>query len=300
MGNFERTSNRRNVKGHVSTAFWSIVLVGSSMAIGAGFVGGRSIGSADALPVAGVASGEAALPAPIRQRLMRRSLVGAHSLEAAGPFDPYGDPEVGVTDRSRRASDYDPHTDRAKIAVIVVDAGRAGSGLDPFLKSAIPFTLAVAPGDDDAQSTTASLEAAGKTVIVDGSSSSPAHVEHLLHDGARGVIASLDERRASELLRAIDRHAFVVDASLAEDDSVGITARALHRHLYTRDVIADARDDAAYVDFMLRDALAIAQKTGTAIIAVHARTQTLNALERFADRAQRDGADLVALTDIGG
>jgi polysaccharide deacetylase 2 family uncharacterized protein YibQ len=287
------------VKGHVSTAFWSIVLVGSTMAIGAGFVGGRSIGSADVLPVADAHHADDAMPAPIRQRLMRRSLYGAHSLDAAGAFDPYGDPELGVTDRSRSIRSYDPHNDRAKIAVIVVDAGRAGSGLDPFVKSSLPFAMAIAPGDDDAQSTAESLEAAGKTVLVDGSGSSPAHVAHLLHDGARGVIASLDEMRASSLLHAIDRNALVVDASLAEDDSVASTARALHRHVYTRDVIADARDDAAYVDFMLRDALAIAEKTGTAIIAVHARTQTFNAVERFADRAQRDGADIVALTDIG-
>jgi polysaccharide deacetylase 2 family uncharacterized protein YibQ len=81
---------------------------------------------------------------------------------------------------------------------------------------------------------------------------------------------------------------------------VSSTARALHRRVFARDVIADARDDAAYVDFMFRDALAIAQKTGTAIVAVHARTMTFDALTRFADRAQRDGADIVALTDLGG
>ena len=298
MGNFERTSKSRGVKGHVSTAFWSIVLVGSTMAIGAGFVGGRSIGSADVLPVAEVHHDDDALPAPIRQHLVRRSLFGAHSLDAAGAYDPYGDPELGVTDRTHGSASYDAD-DRAKIAVIVIDAGRAGSGLDPFVKSSIPFTMAIAPGDDDAQSTAESLEAAGKIVLVDGSGSSPAHVARLLHDGARGVIASLDELRASELLHAIDRNALVVDASLAEDDSLASTARALHRHVVTRDVIADARDDGAYVDFMLRDALAIAQKTGSAIVAVHARMQTFNAVERFADRAQRDGADLVALTDIG-
>jgi hypothetical protein len=297
MGNFRRASKKRNVKG-VSTAFWSIVLVGSTMAISAGFVGGRSIGSADVLPVAVARTGDARLPAPIRQRWVRRSLFGAHSLDAAGTFDPYSDPELGVTDRARRATDYDAHTDRAKIAVIVVDAGRAGSGLDPFVRSHIPFTMAIAPGDDDAQSTAESVEAAGKTVIVDGSASSPAHVARLLHDGARGVIASLDERRAGALLHAIDRNALVVDASLAEDDSVGASARALHRHVFVRDVIADARDDATYVDFMLRDALAIAQKTGTAVVAVHARTMTFDAVARFADRAQRDGADLVALSDL--
>ena len=281
----------------VSTAFWSIVLIGSTVSICAGFVGGRSIGSAGALPVADANKDDDGLPAPIRQRLLRRSLFGAHSLDAAGAADPYGDPELGVSERGRSTA-FDPRNDRAKIAVIVIDAGRAGPGLDPFVGSPLPFTMAVAPGDDDAQSTAETIVAAGKTVVVDASQAPPARVATLLHAGARGVIASLDQRRATDLLRGIDRNAFVVDASLAEDDDVVRAARALHRRVYVRDVIADARDDATYVDFMLRDALAIAQRTGSAIVAVHARTLTLNALSRFADRASRDGADIVALTDL--
>jgi hypothetical protein len=284
------------VKG-VSTAFWSIVLIGATVSIGAGFVGGRSIGSADSLPVAGAHHEDDGLPAPIRQRLLRRSLSGPHSLDAASPFDPYGDPDLAVSERKRPAS-FDQLDGRAKIAVIVVDAGRAGPGLAPFVKSSLPYTLAVAPADDDAQSTAESIVAAGKTVVVDASAATPARVAALLHAGARGVLVSLDERRATDLLRGIDHSAFVVDASLAEDDDVAGAAHALHRQLYARDVIADARDDGAYVDFMLRDALAIAQRTGTAIVAIHARTQSFDAVSRFADRARRDGADIVALNDL--
>jgi polysaccharide deacetylase 2 family uncharacterized protein YibQ len=281
----------------VSTAFWSIVLVGATVSIGAGFVGGRSIGSAGALPVAEAHKGDD-LPAPIRQHLLRRSLFGAHSFDAAGAADPYGDPELGVSERTRSTSAFDPRNDRAKIAVIVVDAGRVGPGLDKFVSSPLPYTMAIAPGDDDAQATAEAIVAAGKTVVVDASQTTPAHVAALLHAGARGVIASLDEQRANDLLRGIDRNAFVVDASLAEDDDVAGAAHKLHRQLYVRDVTADARDDAAYVDFMLRNALALAQHTGTAIVAVHARTMTFDAVARFADRANRDGADIVALSDL--
>jgi polysaccharide deacetylase 2 family uncharacterized protein YibQ len=285
------------VKG-VSTAFWMIVLVGSTASIAAGFVGGRSIGSAGALPVADLPAGGDALPAPINQRLVRRSLFGSHSLDAAGGADPYSDPEIGVAERPGPAPAFDAAQDRAKIAVIVVDAGRAGAGLDSFVGSPLPLTLVVAPGDDDAQATVATIAGAGKTAVVDGSQAPPAQVAALLRAGAAGVIASLDESRATALLRSIDRQSFVVDASLGEDDDVWQAARAMHRRVYMRDVIADARDDAAYVDFMLRDALAIAQRTGSAIVAVHARTMSLDALARFADRAQRDGADIVALTDL--
>jgi len=273
-------------------------LIGSTASIAAGFVGGRSIGSAGALPVAEAQHEDNGLPAPIRQRLLRRSLFGAHSLDAAGAFDPYGDPDLGVTDRARPATGYDAGTDRAKIAVVVVDAGGAGPSLDTFVNSPLPLTLAVSPADDDAASIVEKIAAAGKTAVVDGSQASPAQVATLLQAGASGVIASLDEQRATDLLRHIDRNALVVDAALAEDDDVSAAARALHRRLYTRDVIADARDDGAYIDFMLRDALAIAQRTGTAIVAVHARTQSFDAIARFADRAQRDGADIVALSDL--
>jgi polysaccharide deacetylase 2 family uncharacterized protein YibQ len=297
MGNFRRASKNNRVRG-VSTAFWSIVLIGSTASIAAGFVGGRSIGSAGALPVAEAQHEDDGLPAPIRQRLLRRSLFGAHSLDAAGTFDPYGDPELAVTDRTRSAAGYDSRTDRAKIAVVVVDAGGAGPGLDAFVNSPLPLTLAVAPTDDDAASIVQKIDAAGKTAVVDGSQASPAQVTALLDAGARGVIASLDRQRATRLLDHIDRNALVVDAALAEDDDVSAAARALHRRVYPRDVIADARDDGAYIDFMLRDALAIAQRTGTAVVAVHARTQSFDAIARFADRAQRDGADIVALTDL--
>jgi polysaccharide deacetylase 2 family uncharacterized protein YibQ len=300
MGNFQRTSKERRVKGSVATTFWSIVLIGSTMAIGAGFVGGRSIGSADVLPVASAHGASDDLPAPIRQKLMRRSLYGAHSLDAGNGIDPYGDPSLGVTPRSAGSTNFDPHEDRAKIAVIVVDAGGADAGLNPFVKSPLPMTMVVAPGDNDAYATVQSIVAAGKSVVVDASHATPALVAKLLHAGAHGVIGSLDERRAAALLRGIDRNAFVVDSSVAEDDDMSGAARALHRKLYVRDVIADARDDAAYVDFMFRDALAIAQKTGTAIVALHARSMSFDALSRFADRAQRDGADIVDLSDLNG
>jgi hypothetical protein len=286
------------VKG-VSTAFWSIVLLGSTVSIAAGFAGGRSIGSAGSLPVATAQPDDAdSLPAPLDQRAIRRALFGAHSLDEAGAADPYGDPDIAVSTQPGTPPAFDAREDRAKIAVIVIDAGRAGPGIDPFVDSPLPFAMAVAPGDDDAQSTVATLAAAGKTVLADASQGSPADVAALVRAGATGVIGSLAPDRASAVLRAVDGNAIVVDAALAEDDDVWQTAQHLHRRAYVRDVIADARDESSYVDFMLRDALAIAQRTGSAIVAVHARTSSFDAVTRFADRAQRDGADIVALGDL--
>jgi hypothetical protein len=295
MGDLGGTAKRRGVRG-VSTAFWSVVLAGSAIAIAGGFAGGRSIGLAGALPPP--QPPDAALPAPIRQRMFTRELVGAHSLDAASGADPYGDPDVAVADDARAATGFDPRRDRARIAVIVVDAGRAGGALAPFVSSSLPVTFVVDPTDDEAASTCASLRAAGKLVAIDASDVKPAQVAHLVRAGAPAVIGSLDEARARALVGALGRSTIVIDAQLGEDDDLAAVARAAGRPVLQRDVIADARDDGPYVDFMLRDALAIAERRGSAIVAVHARTTSYDALARFADRAQRDGADIVPLDDL--
>jgi polysaccharide deacetylase 2 family uncharacterized protein YibQ len=279
--------------GGVSTAFWSIVLLGSTLSIAAGFAGGRSIGLAGALPPA-QSLDEKALPPPVRQRIFTRQLVGAHSLDAAGPTDPYGDPALGVTSYARRQTGFDPRRDRARIAVIVIDAGRAGGALAPFVSSPLPMSFAVAPSDDDARATCATVRNAGKSVVIDASSARPEQVAHLVREGATAVIGSLDEDRARALMHAVGRRTLVVDAALGEDDDLAEVARASAHPTLERDVIVDARD----VDFMLRDALALAERNGAVIVAIHARTESFDALVRFADRARRDGADVVPLTDI--
>jgi hypothetical protein len=268
MGNLRGTSKTHGVKG-VSTAFWSIVLLSSTVSIAAGFAGGRSIGSAGSLPVAEAHQDDddGGLPAPLKQRTIRRSLFGAHSLDAAGGTDPFGDPDIAVSERPATAGAFDSRDERAQI--------------------------------DDAQSTVETLVAGGKSVVVDATAASPGQVAALVRAGAGGVLASLPGDRAAAVLHAAGPGAYVVDAALDEDDDVWRTARQLHRRVFQRDVIADARDESSYVDFMLRDALAIAQRTGSAIVAVHARSSSFDALTRFADRAQRDGADIVALSDLG-
>jgi len=286
----------KGVRG-VSTAFWSIVLLGSTISIAAGFAGGRSIGVAGALPPAQPVD-ENALPAPVRQRIFTRQLVGSHSLDAGAAPDPYGDPSLAVANDTRPQTGFDPRRDRAKIAVLVIDAGRAGAALTPFVSSSLPVNFVVAPADDQARATASSIRDAGKSVVVDASDAPPAEVAGLLHDGATAVIASLDDDRARALMHVVNRRTLVVDADLSEDDDVAAIARATAHPTLERDVIADARDDAPYVDFMLRDALALAERNGAVIIAIHARTESYNALVRFADRAQRDGADLVPLADI--
>lgn len=294
MGNFGRTSKNVGVKG-VSTAFWAVVLLGSTCSIGAGFVGGRTVVAAGALPAP--VRVELPPPQPIRTAALVRTLSGAHSLEGADDVDPYGDPTLGVAEHPWPAGSFDPRTQRAKIAILVADASRAGRELDAFAASPLPFALVVTPADDGAAHATAVAHSAGKAVLIDASSARPSDVA-ALGAGAQGVFASLDRRQARDLLRVVDPNAVLIDSALRENDDLAAVARASSRRVLWRDVIADARDDAHYVDFMLRDALAIAQRHGSAIVIVHARAETLAAVEHFADRAHRDGADLVPLTEL--
>ena len=294
MGNFGGTSKNERVKG-ASTAFWAVVLLGSTLSIAAGFAGGRTVVAAGALstPPGFVLPP----PAPMQPEKFTRVLTGAHSLDAADEVDPYGDPTLGVAPHPWPPNAFDARTERAKIAILVVDGSRAGPELTAFTRSRLPFTVVVAPADDDAADASAAARAAGKPVLVDASAAKPAQVQALARD-AQGVIASLDASAARALARVLPPDALVVDAGLREDDRLAAIVRAPERHVLWRDVIADARDERPYVDFMLRDALAIAQRHGSAIVLVHARPETFDALKRFADRAARDGADIVPITAL--
>jgi polysaccharide deacetylase 2 family uncharacterized protein YibQ len=294
VGNFGGTAKNHRVKG-ASTAFWAVVLLGSTLSIAAGFAGGRSVVAADAL----VTPPAFALPPPVPMQPERfaRVLTGAHSLDAADELDPYGDPTLGVAAHPWPENAFDARSERAKIAILVVDGSRAGPELALFTTSPLPFTVVVAPADDDAADASAAARAAGKPVLVDASTAKPSQFEALARD-AQGVIASLDAPAARALARVIPRDALVVDAGLREDDRLATVARSFDHHVLWRDVIADARSERPYVDFMLRDALAIAQRHGSAIVLVHARPETFDALKRFADRAQRDGADIVPITAL--
>lgn len=296
MGDFGGASKNDRVKG-VSTAFWSVVLLGATLSIAAGFAGGRTVVAAHALPPP---PGPIALPPPapiVATEKSERLLSGVHSLEGADDIDPYGDPTLGVAAHPWPTTSFDARRDRAKLVIVVADASRAGRQLDNFVRSALPFTLVVAPSDAAAAQVVESARSSGKPVLVDGSGAKADDVATLARV-AQGVLASLDRHHAGVLLGALRGDTLLVDAALHEDDEFVAAAHANGRRVLWRDVIADARDERAYVDFMLRDALAIAQRHGSAIVIVHARAETLNAVERFAERARRAGADVVPITEL--
>jgi hypothetical protein len=281
----------------VANAFWALVLVGSLLAIAVGYAGGHRFGTTVLRPVPRVRL--AAPPEPIRPRELPRVLSGAASLDAADDDpDPYADPDRAVAGRpagwAPRA--FDGRHLRARIAVLVVGADRSATELVPFADE--PFPLAVLVPAETATETLRIAREARMTALVDCAGADVATIAALRRQGAAGIVCSTGDAARAHALVVADRGGIVLDDLLA-DDALYRAARSAGATALTRDVTVDARENAPYVDFLLAQALAIAQRTGVAILAIHARPGSRRALERFAARARRDGAELVSLAGIG-
>jgi len=268
-----------------ATVFWSAILSGSVVAIGAGFLGGRSVGQRALTPPR--PRGAAPAPAAIAPRDLVRALRGAGSFDPGSDDpDPYGDADLAVAARPNGWAPRDPDAMRPRIALVVVDADRDATALQPFLAAQIPLAVLVAP--DDANDTLRLVGEAGKTALVACAHADPASVASLRRAGAAGIACSTDNLARARL-----------DDLESDDDALYRAARAAHRPVLTRDVVVDARDEPAYVDFLFDQGLAIARRTGVATIALHARASSLRALERFVGRARRADVELVEVRALG-
>ena len=274
--------------------FWTLILTGSLLALVAGFAGGRSFGG-DA--VAQLHPPPARAPvADAVARDFERELHGVHSLdEAEDPRDAYDEAEDAVAARPAgwAPAAFDPRETRPRVALVVVDAGTAGMPADAFVHSPIPFTLVVPAGEDDGA--LAAARTAGKAVLVDATGADAAAIGAGIRDGAIGTLSDAVGERAQTIVHATGIHAIVLDALLGDEGASYRNARAAGRIAFTRDVIVDGRDADPLMDTLFHAALLRAQRTGVAVVFLHARPHSLAAAERFALRAQRDGVDVVPL-----
>jgi Divergent polysaccharide deacetylase len=286
---------RPRARNAAGTVVWSAVLGGSLLAIGAGFAGGHSYGTAALGPPRIARRTAAPPPDTIEPRDLTRMLRGARSLDAAeNDPDRYGDPDNAVAMRpsgwAPRA--FDPRRDRARVSVLVVDADRSASALGAFVAEPYPVAVVIVPETPSAALRLA--REAGQTALVACGGAAPAAIAELRRAGAAGIACSTgDDARASALIAA-NRGGLVVD-DLLDGDALLRAARRAGVPAISRDVTADAREDGPYVDFLLMQSLAIAQRTGVVTVALHARPVSREAFERFALRAQRSGVDLVGL-----
>ncbi|HYZ17203.1 MAG TPA: hypothetical protein VE591_12405, partial [Candidatus Acidoferrum sp.] len=173
----------------VSTAFWSLILVGSIVPIGIGFAGGRSYarGNLTPQPLHHVAT----VPLPVGTRQTVRALSGAHSLDAgADDTDAFGDVDAAVAMRPRgwAPARFDGKRGRPRIAIFVVGADREATALPGF--AAEPFPLAVLLPGDAAADTLRVAHDNHKTALVDCRTADLATIAQLRRDGAAGIACS--------------------------------------------------------------------------------------------------------------
>jgi polysaccharide deacetylase 2 family uncharacterized protein YibQ len=280
-----------------ANVFWIAILAGSLLALAAGFFGGRSFGSA---AVAQLHPPPA--HAPVSDAVARdfeRELHGAHSLdENDDPRDAYDEAEDAVAARPAgwAPGAFDPQRERARVALVVVDAGTAGTPADAFVTSPIPFTLVVPASEGDGAMQAA--RTAGKAVLVDAAGADSAAIRARIHAGAIGALSAATGERAHEVARAAGTGAIVLDPLLGDDAASYRIAREANLAACTRDVIVDARDADPLMDALFHAALLRAERTGVAIVLLHARPHSLAAAERFTVRAARDGVDVVPLDRV--
>lgn len=290
MGDLERAPHANGLS-RLGTLAWSAVLAGSVLAIGVGFAGGRRYGAEALRPPP--PPPRALPPIAMRPRELPRSLHGGASFDPGDDDpDPYGDPDRAVATRSpgwapRR---FDERHQRPQVGILVVDGDRAASLVAPFAAEPYPLAIVVAP--DVTNDTLSVVRQGGKSALVACDGAALDAIAALRRAGAAGIACSIGDPDHARALVAADRGGVVLDDRLA-DGALYRAARAARLRAVTRDVVVDARDQDAYVDFLFAQAIAIARRTGVATVAVHARPASRRGLERFAARAAADGIDLV-------
>lgn len=264
--------------------FWGSVLAVAVLSIGAGFLSGSSLPGARSMPAA-IKVPEIA-PAPIE-----RSLFGARgpqaSLEALEP--PIDD---AVVDRPAGWAPAMPpsQTGPARLAIVICDMG-TDETLDRRF-SAIPFQLSFAveaggnvPKDVQRSDDLALLVQAEPSTPLDRLS------ERFSAMHAGGVITPLaGEPSDAEALVTLlaGSKAFLIDGMANGSPQFYEAARDEHVAAASRDIVIDAYEEQSYVDYMLRQAVRLARRTGVAIAVGHAYPETYEALRRNLDHLVAD------------
>ena len=275
----------------LTTTVSVLVIAGSALALGAGFLSGRTYVHTALMPAPPRA--RQSLPEPVRPRELERTLRGAGSFdESADDPDRYGDPDTAV---ASRPAGWAHAQAQPRVAVIVVDPEREATQLVPLAEEPFPLAVAIAPDLGDALTV---ARDGRKTSLVACDGADLETIRTLRREGAAGIMCSTSDPARARALVIANGNGIVVDDLLSDDDALYRAARHAHVPAATRDIIADAHDQPGYVAFLLSQAIAVADRTGVAIVAVHARDSSRRALERFAARATRDGVKLVDVKAI--
>lgn len=281
----------------------SLVVIAFSLAALAGgyFSGRSSVTAAQVIPALPVPIDEHGLSAPLQ---FARSLHGMHSLSAADETPPPSDEQAVVSN--------DPGTgrlgDNATVAIVIENAGPSLKLESGFLNMPVPVTFAIDPAADEASEVAAAAFDRSKPVYI-LLTMSPAQTTAMLKKkiakfvsafpSMSGIAVRFDDqyekREATVVAQALrDGHLHLLDLTGLEPAAERVlrTGGIMCRR---RDVTIDNRDEAAYVGFMLAQAVQVARGRGTAVIVAHPYPGSLDALETLIGNRARDGVNFTVL-----
>lgn len=279
-----------------------IVIVFSIVAIGAGYLSGRSTAVPSRAVAIAAAPQSVAMPAPAA---FERSLRGAHSLDAADAPLPAIEEEDAVVANDPATGSL---SDNAQVSLVLAGAGRSLKLEAGFLDLPVPLAVIVDPDADDVQAVGAAVFERGKSLYMRVPSNALRTVAVLgaALDGYRkafpslsGVAVHFDPDEAAAQARVVaaalrGRALGVLDLSGA-----GPTARAVLTnagiHVRRRDVTIDNRDEGPYVKFMLAQAVQVARGRGNAVIVAHPNPESLAAVSALVANRWRDGVNFTGL-----
>ena len=114
-----------------------------------------------------------------------------------------------------------------------------------------------------------------------------------------GSAASADPRVMRDVIAVIKDHGLFFIDSMTSAASVGAqTASAGGVPTASRDVFLDNREDVAYTESMLEQAVRVAKRHGSAIAIGHPRATTLAALTQFYPKMQGEGVRFVLASEL--
>ncbi len=272
---------------------WWFVLVGSVALVVAGFVSGRSIASV----TPSVRANAVAMPASEDRAVVpfERVAHGTHSFVAVEADD-----REAVAAAARPNDAPHEQRERGRLALIVIVSGDDAALDSALLAVSARLTFAVAP-DATAEDLHA-IRDAGGSILLDvargDAASAAASLRRVEADGLF-VRAGASATPPVTLVRALaQRKGVLVDAM--PDGELGwyVAARAQKLRRLTRDLVLDARDDATYEAYLMREAVRLAHRSGRAVAVAHASGQFARMLAELPELAQRANVDIVPVTEL--
>lgn len=215
-----------------------------------------------------------------------------------------------------------------KLALIIDDCGQWVSVERRFIALPIPITLSVLPHVHASKMIAQEAADAGKGVMlhlpmetVSGLDPGPGRITTEMTDAqiaaqvnddlaqvplAQGVNnhegskASADRRVMSDVVDVLQKHGglFFVDSRTSAASVAQAVASAAGMPSASRDVFLDNKDEVAYTEGQLREAAAIAKRTGSAIAIGHPRATTLAAIKAMIPQFESAGIQFVLARDL--